>query len=33
MLRVTLVTIFPEFFQGPLSLCIPSRAAQAGSVQ
>ena len=33
MLRVTLVTIFPEFFQGPLSLSIPARAAQAGSVQ
>jgi tRNA (guanine37-N1)-methyltransferase len=33
MLRVTLVTIFPEFFQGPLSLSIPARAAQARSVQ
>ena len=33
MLRVTLVTIFPEYFQGPLSLSIPARAAQAGSVE
>jgi tRNA (guanine37-N1)-methyltransferase len=33
MLRVTVVTIFPEFFQAPLSLSIPARAAQAGSVQ
>jgi tRNA (guanine37-N1)-methyltransferase len=33
MLRVTLVTIFPEFFATPLSLSIPARAAQAGSVQ
>lgn len=33
MLRITLVTIFPEFFGAPLSLSIPARAAQAGSVQ
>lgn len=32
MLRVNVVTIFPEFFAGPLSLSIPSRAAAAGSV-
>ncbi len=32
MLRVTIVTIFPEFFQAPLSLSIPAKAAQAGSV-
>ena len=31
-LRITIVTIFPEFFTGPLSLSIPARAAQAGSV-
>jgi tRNA (guanine37-N1)-methyltransferase len=31
-LRVNIVTIFPEFFQMPLSLSIPARAAQAGSV-
>ena len=31
-LRITIVTIFPEFFSGPLSLSIPARAAQAGSV-
>ncbi|HJR65483.1 MAG TPA: tRNA (guanosine(37)-N1)-methyltransferase TrmD [Gemmatimonadaceae bacterium] len=33
MLRVTVVTIFPEFFQAPLSLSIPAKAAQAGSVE
>lgn len=32
MLRVNIVTIFPGFFTGPLSLSIPSRAAAAGSV-
>jgi tRNA (guanine37-N1)-methyltransferase len=31
-LRINVVTIFPEFFTGPLSLSIPSRAAAAGSV-
>src|SRR5688572_10312382 len=32
MLRVNVVTIFPDFFTAPLSLSIPSRAAAAGSV-
>lgn len=32
MLHVTVLTIFPEFFSGPLSLSIPARAAAAGSV-
>ena len=32
MLQVNIVTIFPEFFAGPLSLSIPARAAAAGSV-
>jgi tRNA (guanine37-N1)-methyltransferase len=32
MLRVTIVTIFPEFFREPLTLSIPARAAAAGSV-
>lgn len=32
-LRINVVTIFPEFFSGPLSLSIPSRAAEAGSVE
>ena len=32
MLRVNVVTIFPEFFVAPLGLSIPSRAAAAGSV-
>ncbi len=32
-LRVNIVTIFPEFFLAPLSLSIPARAAQAGSVE
>lgn len=32
MLRVTIVTIFPDFFATPLSLSIPARAAAAGSV-
>ncbi|MDQ6718172.1 MAG: tRNA (guanosine(37)-N1)-methyltransferase TrmD [Gemmatimonadota bacterium] len=31
-LRINVVTIFPEFFTGPLALSIPSRAAAAGSV-
>ena len=30
---ISVVTIFPEFFSGPLSLSIPSRAAAAGAVQ
>jgi tRNA (guanine37-N1)-methyltransferase len=33
MLTITIVTIFPEFFAGPLSLSIPARAAAAGSVR
>lgn len=32
-LRITIVTIFPEFFAGPLALSIPARAAAAGSVE
>ena len=31
-LKINVVTIFPEFFAGPLGLSIPSRAAAAGSV-
>lgn len=31
-LRITIVTIFPEYFQLPLSLSIPAKAAAAGSV-
>ncbi len=33
MLTINVVTIFPEFFTGPLSLSIPARAAAAGGVQ
>ncbi|HVZ77892.1 MAG TPA: tRNA (guanosine(37)-N1)-methyltransferase TrmD [Gemmatimonadaceae bacterium] len=33
MLRVNIVTIFPEFFTAPLGLSIPARAAAAGSVE
>ena len=32
-LRVNVVTIFPPFFEGPLSLSIPARARAAGSVE
>lgn len=32
-LRINVVTIFPEFFAGPLGLSIPHRARQAGSVE
>ena len=32
MLRINVVTIFPTFFHGPLSLSIPARAAAAGGV-
>src|SRR3712207_2314916 len=32
MLRINVVTIFPQFFEGPLSLSIPAKAAAAGSV-
>src|SRR6476646_133469 len=31
-LRVNVVTIFPEFFAGPLALSIPARARAAGAV-
>ena len=31
-MRIRIVTIFPEFFAGPLSLSIPAKAAAAGSV-
>lgn len=33
MLRVNVVTIFPDFFKDPLALSIPARARQAGSVE
>ncbi len=33
MLRITIITIFPDFFAGPLSLSIPAKAAAAGSVE
>jgi tRNA (guanine37-N1)-methyltransferase len=33
MLTINVVTIFPEFFAGPLSLSIPGRAAAAGAVR
>jgi tRNA (guanine37-N1)-methyltransferase len=32
-LKVTVVTIFPEFFAGPLGLSIPARARAAGAVE
>jgi tRNA (guanine37-N1)-methyltransferase len=32
MLRINVVTIFPDFFATPLALSIPSRAREAGSV-
>jgi tRNA (guanine37-N1)-methyltransferase len=32
MLRIRIVTIFPEFFTTPLALSIPARAVAAGSV-
>lgn len=32
MLRITVITIFPEFFAGPLNLSIPARAAATGAV-
>jgi tRNA (guanine37-N1)-methyltransferase len=31
-MRINVVTIFPEFFTGPLGLSIPGRAAEAGLV-
>jgi tRNA (guanine37-N1)-methyltransferase len=32
-LRINVVTIFPEFFAGPLGLSIPARASAAGGVE
>ena len=32
-LKINVVTIFPEFFAGPLGLSIPSRARDAGLVE
>jgi len=32
-LRINIVSIFPDFFSGPLGLSIPARAAQAGLVE
>jgi tRNA (guanine37-N1)-methyltransferase len=32
MLRINIVTIFPEFFTSPLGISIPARAAAAGTV-
>jgi tRNA (guanine37-N1)-methyltransferase len=32
-MRVNIVSIFPGFFQGPLGLSIPARAAEAGLVE
>ena len=31
-MRVNIVSIFPGFFEGPLGLSIPARAAEAGLV-
>ncbi len=33
MLRINVVTIFPDFFAAPLALSIPSRAKDAGGVE
>src|SRR5689334_23354742 len=33
MLRVNIVTIFPEFFRAPLALSIPAKAAAAGQAE
>lgn len=33
MLRINLVTIFPEFFTGPLAVSIPAKAVMAGAVE
>ena len=32
-MRINIVTIFPDFFAGPLGLSIPKRAAEAGLVE
>ncbi|HET6231616.1 MAG TPA: tRNA (guanosine(37)-N1)-methyltransferase TrmD [Longimicrobiaceae bacterium] len=33
MMRIHVVTLFPDFFRGPLGLSIPARAAAAGLVE
>ena len=33
MIQINIVTIFPPFFEGPLGLSIPSKAAASGSVR
>ena len=33
MLRINIVTIFPEFFAAPLAISIPAKAAAAGAVE
>lgn len=33
MLRINIITLFPDFFAGPLSLSIPARAEAAGGVE
>jgi tRNA (guanine37-N1)-methyltransferase len=33
MMKINIVTIFPDFFTGPLALSIPGRAAEAGLVE
>ncbi len=33
MIRIHIVSIFPDFFRGPLGLSIPKRAAEAGLVE
>ena len=33
MIRIDVITIFPEFFAGPLGISIPGRAQDAGVVQ
>jgi len=33
MLRINIITIFPDFFTAPLGLSIPSKAREAGSVE
>lgn len=32
-MRISVITIFPDFFTGPLALSIPARAAAAGAVE
>jgi tRNA (guanine37-N1)-methyltransferase len=33
MMRINIISIFPAFFEGPLGLSIPARAAEAGLVE